>query len=74
MNGCAEFYIIRPGDTLNDIAQMFNTDVRALWRANYNISGTYEINEGQNLVIYYGNAQKRTIITNLDCICSWFYT
>ena len=57
-------YTVKQGDTLERIAQMFNTDVRALWRANYNISGTYEIYEGQSLVIYYGNAQKRTIITN----------
>ena len=27
MNGCGEFYVVRPGDTLNDIAERFNTTV-----------------------------------------------
>ena len=57
-------YTVKQGDTLEKIARQFNTDIRSLWRANYNISGTYEIYEGQNLVIYYGSSSKRSLITN----------
>ena len=30
-------YTVKQGDTLEKIARQFNTDIRSLWRANYNI-------------------------------------
>ncbi len=37
MTGCGEFYIVREGDTLNSIAQMFNTTVENILLLNENI-------------------------------------
>ena len=37
MNGCGEFYVIREGDTLSSIAQMFNTTVENILSLNDNI-------------------------------------
>ena len=57
-------YIVREGDTLQKIADMYGTTVKDLWRANYNISGSYDIYPMQNLAIRYGSTEKKEIITN----------
>lgn len=50
MNGCGEFYIIQSGDTLDKIAQKFDTTVGNILRLNDNLD-PYNIIPGQRICV-----------------------
>ena len=56
-------YVIQPGDTLNTIAEKYNTSVEELLKQNQNITNANIIYAGDYLVIKW---KLKTLIT-LDC-------
>ncbi len=54
-------YVVRPGDTLSDIARMHNVSINTIIWAN-NLKGSKDIRPGQTLVILPISGVKRTIV------------
>ncbi len=55
-------YVVRPGDTLSEIALMFNVSVNTIVWAN-NLSGTKDVHPGDTLIILPISGVKHTVIT-----------
>lgn len=55
-------YVVHPGDTLGEIAKMFNVSVNTIIWAN-NLSGIKDVHTGDTLVILPISGVKRTIAT-----------
>jgi LysM repeat protein len=53
-------YVVRPGDTISDIAKMFNVSVNTIVWAN-NLSGVKDVHPGDTLVILPISGVERTI-------------
>lgn len=56
MNGCAQFYIIQSGDTLNEIAQEYNTTVENILRLNENLD-PINLEVGQRICVISSTIQ-----------------
>ncbi|MDE1919328.1 MAG: M23 family metallopeptidase [Patescibacteria group bacterium] len=54
-------YVVRPGDSLSDIAKMFDVSVNTIIWAN-NLSGTRDVHPGDALIILPVSGVRRTII------------
>lgn len=54
-------YVVRPGDTLSDIARMHNVSINTIIWAN-NLKGSKDIRPGQTLIILPISGVKRTIV------------
>ncbi len=59
MNAGDDTYVVRPGDTLSDIAQRFSVSIAALTRSN-GLSEVSTIRPGQRLIVPGGKDARRT--------------